>query len=277
MDIMKPGFYNMDCMAALRSFPDQFFDLAVVDPPYGGGGQDSSHFCNVERERERGLHGGAADFEARRRSRFGGWFDRYHMQPDGRDVGNQIPPTMDGGADIRHWDFAPPPEYFDQLARVSKNQIIWGGNYFDLPPTRCFLVWKKLTISENFSMAMCEYAWTSFNDNAKLFECAPQGTAREQRFHPTQKPVKLYEWILDRYARPGTKILDTHVGSASSLIACRRAGLDYWGFEIDPIYYENAKARLEKECAQVNLADLLKAQPSTAGGQITMDEIGGTN
>ena len=174
-------------------------------------------------------------------------------------MGDEIPPTKKGGADIRHWDFAPPQEYFAELARISKNQIIWGGNYFPLPPTRCFLVWKKLTISESFSMAMCEYAWTSFNDNAKLFEAAPQGTANEQRFHPTQKPIALYAWILDRYAKPGMKILDTHVGSASSLIACHRAGLEYWGFEIDPVYYKQAMERLKKEKAQVNITDLLQA------------------
>lgn len=180
-------------------------------------------------------------------------FDRYHISTgdkvyeDGRDVGHEIPPTTNGGVTIEHWDVAPPIEYFSELARVSKNQIIWGGNYFSLPPTRCFLIWRKLSISENFSMAMCEYAWTSFNDNAKLFECAPQGTKKDPRIHPTQKPVRLYEWLLGRYAKPGYKILDTHVGSASSLIACRRAGLEYWGFEIDPIYFKMANERLQKE------------------------------
>lgn len=152
--------------------------------------------------------------------------------------------------DIRHWDVAPSPEYFTELARVSKNQIIWGGNYFDLPPTRCFLIWRKLTISENFSMAMCEYAWTSFNDNAKWKELAPQGTKGAERIHPTQKPVGLYSWILNMYAKPGHKILDTHAGSASSLIACERAGLQYVGFEIDKTYYGLASKRLKKEQEQ---------------------------
>ena len=159
-------------------------------------------------------------------------------------------------AGIKHWDVAPGEEYFNELARVSKNQIIWGGNYFRLPPTRCFLVWRKLTISEGFSMAMCEYAWTSFNDNAKLFECAPQGSAKEKRFHPTQKPVKLYNWIFGRYAKPGDKILDTHVGSASSLIAAHRHGLIFTGFEIDKEYYDRAKERLDAEMAQISLYDL---------------------
>lgn len=161
------------------------------------------------------------------------------------------------GKKIIAWDVAPGKEYFQELFRVSRNQIIWGGNYFELPPTRCFLVWRKLTISESFSMAMCEYAWTSFTKNAKLFECAPQGTANETRFHPTQKPVKLYNWTLGMFAEKGMKILDTHAGSASSLVACRMAGLDAWGFEIDPVYYEKAKKRLEDAQAQVMMIDLI--------------------
>ena len=160
------------------------------------------------------------------------------------------------GKKIIAWDVAPGDDYFKELFRVSRNQIIWGGNYFDLPPTRCFVVWRKLTISENFSMAMAEYAWTSFNGNAKVVECAPQGVPGETRFHPTQKPLKIYQFLLRHYAKPGDKILDTHVGSASSLIACHRAGLEYWGFEIDPVYYEKAKARLNREMAQVSMFEI---------------------
>jgi site-specific DNA-methyltransferase (adenine-specific) len=159
----------------------------------------------------------------------------------------------------KDWDKqAMPKEFFDELIRVSKNQIIWGGNYFELPPTRCFVIWKKLTISENFTMAMAEYAWTSFNDNAKVFECAPQGKANEKRFHPTQKPVALYEWILNKYAKPGDIILDTHVGSASSLIACRNTNHKYVGFEIDEEYYRKAKERVDRETAQMNIFDYLE-------------------
>lgn len=130
-----------------------------------------------------------------------------------------------------------------------------GGNYFYLPPTRCFVIWKKLTISETFSMAMAEYAWTSFNDNAKIFECAPQGKAGE-RFHPTQKPVALYEWLLNKYAKDGETILDTHCGSASSLVACYRTGHKYVGFEIDEYYYKQAKKRLDKEQSQINIFNM---------------------
>lgn len=172
----------------------------------------------------------------------GGRFSRYEKRG-----------IFDEDRTCAHWDVAPAQEYFDELARVSKNQIIWGANYFGLPPTRCFLVWRKLSISENFSMAMCEYAWTSFNDNAKLFECAPQGSKGAERIHPTQKPIALYKWILKNYAKPGDRILDTHVGSASSLIACHKMGFRYVGFEIDSTYYTMALERLERERSQLAL------------------------
>ena len=135
-----------------------------------------------------------------------------------------------------------------------------GGNYFELPPTRCFLIWRKLSISEEFSMAMAEYAWTSFNDNSKVFEYAPQGRPGDNRFHPTQKPVALYEWILNKYAKEGDTILDTHAGSASSLIACHRTGHKYVGFEIDEYYYKQAKKRLDAEEAQMNIFEYMKQQ-----------------
>ena len=152
--------------------------------------------------------------------------------------------------DIRHWDVAPTPEYFNELARVSKNQIIFGGNYFGLPPTRCFLIWRKTTISDHFSMAMCEYAWTSFNDNAKVFDYPPQG---KDRFHPTQKPVALYAWIFQHYAKPGDRILDTHLGSGSSRIAAYDAGLDFTGYEIDKTYFDLQEKRFADHAAQQSL------------------------
>lgn len=194
--------------------------------------------CKVrssERERE-------SSWQGRDRSRFGGIFDRYEI------------PSNENTGDIRHWDVAPPPEYFEELFRVSRNQVIWGGNYFDLPPTRCFVVWRKLTISASFTMAMAEYAWTSFDDNAFFIECAPQGTKSDPRFHPTQKPVKLYRELLGRFAKPGDRILDTHAGSGSSLVACIEHGFDYVGYEIDPGYYTKAQKRLEKCSSQGRLA-----------------------
>ena len=181
----------------------------------------------------------------------GGWHgkDKYHLgsDTDGRDMGGEVRKK------IIAWDVAPGQEYFDELFRISRNQIIWGGNYFNLPPTRCFLIWRKLTISEKFSMAMCEYAWTSFNSNAKLFEYAPQGKVGDQRFHPTQKPIALYEWVYKLYAEPGMKILDTHLGSGSSRIAAYDAGLDFVGCEIDKTYFDLQEERFERHTAQENL------------------------
>ena len=177
-------------------------------------------------------------------------------QPDGtwgyanwRRMGGEIRPDKK----IVTWDVAPKQEYFNELFRVSRNQIIWGGNYFRLPPTRCFLIWRKTNIPESFTMAMCEYAWTSFNDNAKIFDYSAAN--QQGRFHPTQKPVALYKWILNNYAKSGDVILDTHAGSASSLIACHETGHKFVGFEIDGEYYEKASKRLKESQSQMNLWD----------------------
>ena len=172
--------------------------------------------------------------------RYGRWTFK-----NGRNIGDEIRKK------IVSWDVAPGQEYFDELFRVSRNQVIWGGNYFHLPPTRCFLVWRKVNVPEKFSMAMAEYAWTSFQANAKVFEYS--ATNQPDRFHPTQKPVQLYEWILERYAKPGDKILDTHVGSGSSLIACYNLGFDATGFEIDEEYFRKAQDRLNDEMAQIRM------------------------
>lgn len=242
--MMESGFYNMDCMEAMKQFPDKFFDLAIVDPPYGDGNQKIGGGYGSDR----GSTGTSIHYQRKNcRKPDGTW-----GYANWRDVGDEIRKK------IIAWDVAPEQDYFDELFRVSRYQIIWGGNYFNLPPSRNFIIWRKLSISENFSMAMAEYAWTNIVGNAKVFECAPQGKANEQRFHPTQKPVALYTWLLSKYAKPGDKILDTHVGSASSLIACHRAGLEYWGFEIDPVYYKAAKERLDRETAQVNIMDLMR-------------------
>lgn len=199
-------------MDAMKDMPDKAFDLAIVDPPYGHG----------------------SIFEKYRITRTGGsWSKKYQK-----------------GKNIVNWDYAPSEEYFIELFRVSRNQIIWGGNYFVLPANRCFLVWEKLTISEAFSMSMCEYAWTSFNDNAKIFKYAPQDP---NRFHPTQKPVKLYEWLLGRYAKKGDTILDTHLGSGSIAIACYNLGFDLTGYELDKDYYDSACKRFEEHKKQQRL------------------------
>ena len=149
------------------------------------------------------------------------------------------------------WDVAPEKEYFDELFRISRNQIIWGGNYFALPPTRCFLIWEKTNVPQDFTMAMGEYAWTSFNGNAKIFSFSAVGQVG--RFHPTQKPPELYAWIFKNYAKPGYKILDTHLGSGSSRIAAWDAGLDFTGYEIDEEYFRLQEERFAKHTAQQNL------------------------
>ena len=208
--------FNIDCMEYMKTLPDKAFELAVVDPPYGNGG---------------------GEFSSRNGTRFGGIFDRYDKDKKLRKKSN--------------WDYAPGEDYFKELFRVSKNQIIWGGNYFSLPPCRCFIIWKKTNIPENFSMAMCEYAWCSFNDNAKIIELSSQGITN--RFHPTQKPVALYEWIYSRYAKEGDKILDTHMGSGSSRIAAYNMGFDYVGCEIDKDYFEKEEERFREHSMQINL------------------------
>lgn len=157
--------------------------------------------------------------------------------------------------DISYWDIAPDKSYFDELFRVSKDQIIWGGNYFGLPPARCFIVWRKLQIPlEGFSMSPVEYAWTSFAANASMFEaCSSGGSGREARFHPTQKPVELYEWLLRKYAKGGWRILDTHLGSGSSRIAAYNLNFDFVGCEIDKVYFDKQEERFARHTAQLSL------------------------
>lgn len=149
------------------------------------------------------------------------------------------------------WDSVPPSkEYFDELFRVSHNQIVWGANYFSMPATKCFIVWRKPQISEDVSFSMVEYAWTSFEQTSKEWVGM---SAEPDRIHPTQKPIALYSWIFSRYAKPGDKILDTHLGSGSSRIAAYDAGLDFVGCEIDPDYFAAQEARYQAHVAQMSL------------------------
>ena len=195
--------YNMNCMEGMKEFPDKYFELAIVDPPYG---------ININNNMGR---------------RKGDKHSNYKKIT---------------------WDNEPPTaEYFKELFRISNNQIIWGGNYFQLPPNKCFIVWVKPQISEELSFSMCEYAWASFDSTAKVIELYGQ---EAYRIHPTQKPVKLYAWLLNKYAIKGDKILDTHVGSASSFRACYNYGFEYIGFEIDTDYYNLAVERLNAVKAQ---------------------------
>lgn len=189
--------FNEDNMVGMSRYPDGFFELAIVDPPYGIGISNNS-FRGKQKDKD--------------------------------------------------WDNGIPDEnYFDELFRVSKYQIIWGGNYFDLPPSQGFVVWDKVQ-PHDFSSAMCEQAWMSIQSPAKIFK-KHVVTAEPNKIHPTQKPVALYKWLLKNYA----KILDTHMGSQSSRIAAYDMGFDYYGWEIDADYFRDGCRRFELFKSQTKL------------------------
>lgn len=156
----------------------------------------------------------------------------------------------------KDWDKeTPPPEYFNELRRVSKHQIIWGGNYFPLPPTRCFLIWDKGAGFKGRTYAECEQAWTSFDANAKMYHRDPLAQRDYVgRQHPSQKPVPLYKWLLHNYAKEGDTILDTHLGSGSSVIAALDMGFNITAYEIDGDYYKEAVDRVRRSQDQLKLA-----------------------
>jgi len=149
----------------------------------------------------------------------------------------------------------PTQEYFNELTRTSKNQIIWGANNFQLPQFKGFIVWKKLTISQEFTMSMAEIASISesLGTVSKIFELQPQGSLQDPRIHPTQKPIKLYEWLLTNYAKQGDKILDTHLGSGSHAIATNNLGFELTACELDKDYYEASIKRIKAANAQERL------------------------
>jgi site-specific DNA-methyltransferase (adenine-specific) len=192
--------YLEDCMEVMKQYPDKYFDLAVVDPPYGIG---------ISNNPVRQMH------------------------------------------KKKQWDMnIPEIKYFTELFRVSINQIIWGGNYFDLPASQGFLIWDKKQ-PEDFSLAMCEMAWMSFKKPAKMWT---RSVLKEKdKIHPTQKPIALYDWIFQKYAKEGDKILDTHLGSQSSRISANKAGLDFTGCETDPDYFKEGNERFKKDASQFRL------------------------
>lgn len=235
--------YNMDCMEGMKLFPDKHFQLAIVDPPYGINAPNMNMGSNKNRggrdKNGEKQYPGISTAEKLRKGRLNAGAGKLKNR-----ALNKMPIA---------WDYEKPtPDYFKELFRVSQNQIIWGGNYFDLPPTRCIVCWDKCQPWENFSQ--WEMAWTSFDKPAALYRLSNTGGANsEKKIHPTQKPVKLYEWLLHKFANPGDKILDTHVGSASSLIACHNYGFDYIGFEIDRQYYSDAYEKIKRNKAQLSL------------------------
>jgi site-specific DNA-methyltransferase (adenine-specific) len=200
---------NEDNMALMARYPDDHFDLAIVDPPYG---------ININHS------------IGRRKG----------------DKKSELKPA--------YWDSSSPKkQYFEELFRVSKNQIIWGANYFisKMPlDSSCWLMWEK-KFSELVTFAQFELAWTSFNTTCKKFAKYPD---QNGRIHPTQKPVALYKWILQNYAKEGDLILDTHLGSGSIAIACHQMGFDLVGCELDADYYKAAHKRFKQQTAQMRLA-----------------------
>lgn len=190
--------------------------------------------------------GGAKDKFYNRFGNPNGRFEKYKRVADGWHLGSKVRKK------IVAWDTAPKKEFFDELFRVSRNQIIWGANYFqNLPPTRCFVVWEKTNIPENFTMAMCEYAWTSFNRNAKIFKQTSLRNKHSGKFHPTEKPIELYAWCLRQFADKGDKIFDPMMGSQSSRIAAYRLGFDFVGCELDEEYFAKGNERFDRECLDI--------------------------
>ena len=199
--------FLMDCMEGMKQYPDKFFDIAIVDPPY----RDSS-----ENDANKSM--------------------RKHIKK-GR---------------LKDWKNKPGRIFFKELFRVSKNQIIWGANNYELPSHKGFVIWRKPTIPEKFTMSMCEMAYISegLSTISKVVEFSPN---IYNRIHPTQKPVRLYEWLLTNYANEGDKILDTHVGSGSSRIACHKMGFDFTGYEIDEDYWNAQEQRFKEFKKQLTL------------------------
>lgn len=225
--------FNEHNMAGMKRYPDKFFDLAIIDPPYGIDEDGESN-------RSRGSRGGS------RKSN--------HLKNN--TLQRAIPPTMFKAKD---WDKEPPPiAYFTELKRVSKDLIIWGANHFisKIPDadSSCWIVWDKDNGTTDF--ADCELAYTSFESAVRMVKIRWNGMLqhdmkrKEIRIHPTQKPVKLYKWLLHKYAKPGFKILDTHMGSQSSRIAAFHLGFDFYGWEIDEDYFKEGDCRFKQETAQ---------------------------
>jgi len=191
-------------MVLMARYPDNYFDLSIVDPPYG--------------MKKSSLNGAGK-------------------------LKNRVLNKMDTS-----WDVSPTKEYFNELFRVSKNQIVWGGNNFELPVSRGFIIWDKKQFMPTFSR--CEYAWISMYKPSKIFA---YDNSSKTKIHPTQKPVALYKWLLHNYAKPGDKILDTHLGSGSIAIACHDLGFDLVACELDKDYYNAAVKRLKQHQSQLTL------------------------
>ena len=214
-----------DSLQALKGYGDNYFDLAIVDPPYGLGFDGEMASMTM-----------SPNMGSERKKRWNGKKINQYTKKD--------------------WDKeVPSKEYWDELFRVSKNQIVWGGNHFELPQSRGWIFWDK-KMDKGFSLADGELAWTSFDKGVKKFEYLWAGFKKKKpikRIHPTQKPVKLYEWILMNYAKKNDKILDTHLGSGSIALACHNLGFDLTGCELDKEYYNAAMKRINQHRQQIRM------------------------
>ena len=210
---MSINLHLGDCLEAMRAMPDNAYELAIVDPPYG-----IERFKNVTKTPS------SKDVHAKRFQRM--------------EIVNNTKPSQ---------------KYWDELFRISKNQIVWGANNFELPPSEYFLCWNKQQAMPNF--ATLEYAFVSMGlkKPAKLFTYSIHKHNHTNKIHPTQKPVKLYEWLLDNYAKEGDKILDTHLGSGSIALACHNRGYSLDAYEIDEEYYNAATDRLRVHQSQLTI------------------------
>ena len=221
--------YLEDCVTALKRFNDNHFDLAIVDPPYGIG---------FDRENPTMSAGVRKDGTKRKMASWSNPKEKGYTKKD--------------------WDKeTPSEEYWKELMRVSKNQIIWGGNYFSdyLKPHGGWIVWEK-GVPEGMSLSQAELAWNSCLNSVRIVKVLWAGYKKadnEDRFHPTQKPVRLYDWILMNFAKPNDLILDTHLGSGSSRIAAYKGGFNFVGFEIDCDYYEKQEKRFNDFKSQLRL------------------------
>jgi len=206
--------YLEDCVTALKRFNDNHFDLAIVDPPYGIGKNlmTASETTNAMKK-----------------------FSLTKFRKSFND---------------KDWDKLPDSEYWQELFRVSKNWIVWGGNYMSdyLPPSKHIIIWDKMTYIP--TMSQFEFAFSSLNKHPKMVKI---NSNDKDRFHPTQKPIKLYDWVLSQYAKPNDLILDTHLGSGSSRIAAYKGGFNFVGFEIDAEYYEKQEKRFNDFKSQLRL------------------------
>jgi len=230
----KIELLNEDCMKVMARYPDKYFDLACCDPNYGIGEDGASNHT-------RGSAAGSNKWKGSRNT-----------------TGAGVPSTK---FKSKEWDKEPPKsEYFKELFRVSKNQIIFGANHFIdkfFKSSSCWVVWDKMNDGSDFADA--EIAYTSFKTAVRIFRFRWNGMLqgdmknKQQRIHPTQKPIQLYQWLLTNYAKPGQKIIDTHLGSGSSAIAAHYFDVDFVGCEIDKDYYNAAMDRFNQETAQISM------------------------